>query len=190
MKPWAKRTCIGSVLAIIGFSLFVFGMEIAFAKQWPLYEGLRATAAVVFGVMGAWIALLYSQRLAVIYSKDSTNEQRKQALGEIWRFLQPLTYSTLILVVVLLLPLVHRIMLQIDALMKVKSALRGTSFMVLGLLTILQLWTLLASLVPGLRLHAESRTHSEKTEAIDRKLGSVQRTQPKSVEGEEDSQKG
>lgn len=54
------RRVIGWTLAVAAVLAGAwFGRKVPFAEQWPMYEGLRTTAAIIFGVIGAWLAIIY-----------------------------------------------------------------------------------------------------------------------------------
>lgn len=132
-------------VVIAGFS-YKYGMNIPFNEQWPLYESLRNTSAIIFGVMGAWIAILYP------ISLDSTRcdgQEGSITEKDIKKLIIPMLYSTLILSGVLIVGFMSPVLSQIDILIKYKSVIRGCSFSFLGILTFAQLWAILLSLMPN-----------------------------------------
>ncbi|MCI5122880.1 MAG: hypothetical protein D3908_17170 [Candidatus Electrothrix sp. AUS4] len=63
-------------IAILCYSV---GSDIKISEQLPLYESLRNTSAIIFGVMGAWIAILYPNSLLKIYGKlDAKNSEEEE----------------------------------------------------------------------------------------------------------------
>lgn len=60
--------------------------KVPFSHQWPLYEALRTTAAIIFAVIGAWMAIIYPERLRLSYkSPDEKPEDKADAAGELLR---------------------------------------------------------------------------------------------------------
>lgn len=78
-----------------------WGRAIPFAEQWPFYEALRTTAAIVFGVMGAWVTMLYPRALESILKRDSATAAVEE--GRVHALLLPVKLSTAVLVAVLLI---------------------------------------------------------------------------------------
>lgn len=90
------------LLAIVSVAIsYVLGGGISYSEQWPLYESLRTTAAIVFGVMGAWIAIIYPQTLIkVTTSRDvDVNSVEYQRVRKL---MMPMVCSTAILCAVLI----------------------------------------------------------------------------------------
>lgn len=52
------------------------GENVSFAQQWPLFEALRNTASIIFAAVGAWLAIIYPERLKMSFGRgkvDPTN---------------------------------------------------------------------------------------------------------------------
>ena len=52
------RLLIGVCAGALGFYA---GREIGLADQWPYFEALRTTSSIIFGVMGALLAIVYPE---------------------------------------------------------------------------------------------------------------------------------
>jgi uncharacterized membrane protein (DUF485 family) len=130
---------------------FYFGKNVSFAKQWPLYDALRNTASIVFGVMGAWIALIYPDALSEILGKshDSRDMENGNKIKEVKKLFSPLIYSTFILIFVLLIGIFAPIFKQIPLFINNRDLMRGISYVCLGILTPCQLWAVFLTLVPA-----------------------------------------
>ncbi len=137
------RTLISLVVAGLAFPL---GMSIPIAAQWPLYEALRTTAAIIFGVMGAWLAILYPRSLEKLI--DRSTAQGESEHRKFSKILTPLILSTVVLIVVLVFGITREIIKQLPFLFPYFDILRGMSFSLLVFLTLIQVWTLLLTLVP------------------------------------------
>lgn len=127
---------------------YTHGQHIAMTNQMPLYEGLRNTSAIIFGVMGAWLAILHPDSLKEVFGGGNQRlpEQEKKT---IMLLLSPIIISTIIIAIVLVLfPLVE-LGKTISHLHAHKNIFRGLSFSTLIALTLLQLWALILTLVPG-----------------------------------------
>jgi len=132
-------------LALIVFvACLYFGRSISFKDQWPLYEALRSTSSIIFAVIGAWLTILYPEALKKIFSKGlNLNESKMDSIDLL---IANIRYSTLILACILLIGFVAQIAKQVPLIYQYYSDLRGLSFGILGVLTFLQIWTLLMAL--------------------------------------------
>ncbi|GEM_PF-635254 len=123
-----------------------FGRVVPMAEQWPMFEALRTTASIIFAVIGAWMAIIYPDRLKLSF-KPQQPGAASSATGLNQLFL-PVVHSTAILSVILVLgvsvPILKRQEFAVDI-----AVLRGLSYGTLATLTIWQLWTVLLTLVPA-----------------------------------------
>lgn len=147
MKTWARRIALGlgitSAVALGGW----FGRKVPVAEQWPLFEALRTTAAIIFAVIGAWMAIIYPERLKEGFKAVTSAETGQSNDG--WRQLfTPVVHSTFILGLLLvlgaLLPLFRHSAPPLPT-----ECMRGAMFALLVLLTIWQVWTVLMTLWPA-----------------------------------------
>lgn len=135
-------------LALIGAGAW-FGRVVPFAEQWPMFEALRTTASIIFAVIGAWLAIIYPERLRLsFHSKGKASTETGQGSGELFT---PVVNSTYILCVILLIgavaPVLKRHGLPGDI-----AWWRGAAYGLLVALTLWQLWTVLMTLGPADRI--------------------------------------
>lgn len=148
------RTTIGLVaLCLIGAGGW-FGRHVPVAEQWPMFEALRTTAAIIFAVIGAWMAIIYPEKLKLSFRQPKVAVQIDAATSTGWgQLFTPVVHSTLILSVVLLLgitvPALKHAGLNVPV-----ACWRGTSYGLLVALTLWQLWTVLLTLVPADKIKA------------------------------------
>ena len=132
----------------IAIGCYLVGCHIPISEQIPLYESLRNTSAIIFGVMGAWIAILYPNALLEIYGKiEIKNSENKSK--NIRQLISPMIISTIIVAIVLVVGLIAPVLRSFPFMLQHKEFLRSLSFSLLGALTFMQLWTLLATLAPS-----------------------------------------
>ncbi|WP_316154691.1 hypothetical protein [Cupriavidus sp. BIC8F] len=60
---------------------YVYGRNIPFAQQWPLFEALRNTASIIFAVVGAWLAIIYPERLKLTFREDASKKSAGPNMG-------------------------------------------------------------------------------------------------------------
>ena len=155
-----------SGIVVISAAAALFGREVSFSIQWPLYEALRTTAAIVFGVVGVWIAIVYPATLKRLLNRTTETAQPEDE--ELTKLLLPMLYSGLIVAVVLVVGPAAAIARHQPALQAHATLLRGLSFSMLVLLTCAQLWSLLLTLVgPDFALR-DLRALRERTDILAR----------------------
>lgn len=146
-------------------------------SQMKAYEGLRNTAAIIFGVMGAWLAILHPNSLKIVFG-EKTGEVTDKDKQTIKILLQPILAATGILIVVLILSPTALLAKTFPFLLEHRSFLRGASFSLLCSLTVLQLWALLMTLVPGDILQRSIQAKEKDKQVRKRLFGQVGK-QPK-----------
>src|SRR5690606_35030092 len=99
LKPIA---ILASLALLVGGVLL--GREVPFSQQWPLYEALRTTAAIIFAVVGSWLAIIYPDRLK--YAARSNIPTANKGSDGIGRFFTPIAHSTAILCIILIIGIV------------------------------------------------------------------------------------
>lgn len=134
------------ILALIVGSIW-FGREIAFTEQMPIYEGLRTTSSIIFAVSGAWITILYPEKLSKAFGKKVFSEPEED-LGQINKLFKPLLYSTVVLAFVIIVSFIVPLARHIAILLQYKEIFRSISFCIIGILTCLQLWSLILTIIP------------------------------------------
>jgi hypothetical protein len=125
---------------------FYFGRGIPFAQQWPLFEALRTTAAIIFAVVGAWLAIIYPERLKFSFGKKSSRNKGSANVGVL---LYPAVYSTIILICVLFIGILAPILKQIPIIMVQVVIFRGLSFLLLTVLTLWQIAVVIMTAIPA-----------------------------------------
>ncbi|HET8898793.1 MAG TPA: hypothetical protein VFN09_08500 [Rhodanobacteraceae bacterium] len=131
----------------VSMAVFVAAPVVHYAQQWPLYEALRTTAAIIFAVVGAWFAIAYPERLRLL--SGQTNGGTRTASTRMLDLFAPVVHSTFILCVILLVGVTAPILkgLVTDAI--TVDVLRRLSFALLVFLTLWQVWTVVLTLVPA-----------------------------------------
>lgn len=131
--------------ALIGFGLW-HGALVKAEQQGSLFEGLRTTAAIIFGVMGAWIAIVYPESLKRILDPRTDDEAKHAVL--VRQLLTPILFSTAILAVVLVGAPIASVVQKFNFYQQHEDLFLRLSFATLLLLTALEFWAVLLSLVP------------------------------------------
>lgn len=154
-----KLLCGTIALVLVAAGVW-YGRFVPFAEQWPLFEALRTTAAIIFAVVGAWLAIIYPDRLRLSFSV-SPKDNARGTDGSTSLF-TPVVNSTYVLCIILaigvIVPLLraHVGIATIDLWAGVSTTNvevgRGISYGLLVMLTLWQLWTVLCTLDPADRI--------------------------------------
>lgn len=160
-----------SVLGVVAGICYFFGRSIPFEEQWPIYESLRTTGSIVFAVVGAWIALIYPEALARVFDRRAPSADEVDHISVL---LKPMIYSTLILLFVIGVGITVPILKRVDFLLSYALPLRGVSYGLLGVATVVQIWSVLLALAPADRLQTEIRTADNRKRRLARLRTNIQ----------------
>ena len=83
------------IVLTIGWIGHRYGGSISLEDQWPYFEALRTTTSIVFGVMGALLAIIYPEVLKTGFRGASTTPSGN---GDLNRILAPCAHSALLLI--------------------------------------------------------------------------------------------
>ena len=144
-----------------------------------MFEALRTTAAIIFAVIGAWMAIIYPERLKLSFRPVAKDPRGAEPAPSGWgQLFSPVVHSTLILSMVLIIGVLIPILRHAQIPFSIPvTCYRGTLYAALVALTLWQLWTVLLTLVPAERVKASldaSDAHAETLNGI-RALGSKRR---------------
>lgn len=153
-----------SSIAFVGVSIWL-GKEVPFEKQWPLFEALRTTASIIFAVVGAWIAIVYPDRLKLSFSDSAS--AAGDARGGLSKLFSPVVHSTAILCIILVIGVVAPLVKTIPSALEHINALRSLSYGALVSLTLWQLWTVILTLVPADIIKTATDREAEHRELVD-----------------------
>lgn len=157
--------------ALCCFSAYV-GQKIPFAEQWPLFEALRTTSSIIFAVVGAWLAIVYPERMKLSFGRPAGTDRNSPNVGLL---LYPAGCSTIILICVLFAGIIAPIIKHIPQAMQYLAFLRGFSFFILTVLTLWQIAVVVTTLYPADlvkvntdREHAASDFRSNRSRLVQR----------------------
>lgn len=153
-----------------------FGRNIAFQQQWPLFEALRATAAIIFAVVGAWLAIVYPERLK--RSLGGGDGHSGAVSEKFTKLFTPIVHSTVILGLVLLTGIVAPILKQIPWFLEHVHFSRSIAFTILVTLTIWQIWTVVLTLEPADIIKSQADLENAQAASMESIRGLAQTEQP------------
>ena len=153
------------LLAAVGVG-FIYGRDVPFEEQWPLFEALRTTSAIIFAVVGAWLAIVYPERLRLTLS-PTVDTQAKQSPNNIGILLSPIVNSTVVLCIVLLLGVLAPLLKRAHFVEMYLAESRGISYALLVALTLWQAWTVILTLIPADLLLSRSNQEHRRRDVLD-----------------------
>ncbi|MGI2135561.1 hypothetical protein [Shewanella baltica] len=165
------------LVVIFGLSYFfvTLGMDISYSKQSSLLSEIRNVSAIVFGVTGAWLALVYpkaliSTELALKVSNDAIYEQAKHDNAVLLGFIKTIITSIIIIAISIVIPFIKEIAVNFSFFIDNRHYLRGVLFFSIVLLALIQLFLLLLTflqtkqaLIDVKSKIAEAKTRNERT---------------------------
>lgn len=161
-----RRTKIA--LAVIGIAAagagYWWGRAVPFAEQWPVYDGLRQTASIVFGITGAWAAIVYPGTLQTIVKRRGTATKEEE--GSVNHLLTPLLLSMTVVALVMTAGFVAPLVRRAGLLSDYALIVRGVSFASLGLLSLIELVAVLYLLVPFDRAKSDVEELADRERAL------------------------
>lgn len=145
-----------ALFCIVTPCLYVLGKNVSFSEQWPLYESLRSTSAIVFAIVGSWLAIIYPNKLRTTFTHENFKSNENNVNFGI--FFKPAIHSSIILTCILLIGILAPIAKQLIINEEYISYCRGLSYISLFYLTIWQIFTILLTLIPAdsLKFHEDT----------------------------------
>jgi uncharacterized membrane protein YeaQ/YmgE (transglycosylase-associated protein family) len=136
---------------------YCLGPIVPMSDQWPYFEALRTTSSIIFGVMGALLAIVYPE--VVKQGFRATRIDDPASAGNLRLVVDPLAHSALLLLAIVIIgPIFGWVAKKYDAI----EYARGVSFAALFMLTFWQVSILVLVLRPLDIL----RTHTERAAAL------------------------
>lgn len=150
---------------------FYAGQNVKFSQQWPLYEALRNTAAIIFAVVGAWLAIIYPDKLKSSFAaRETKTESTSSGLG-MGLLLTPAVHSTILLALLLLIGVLAPVIRQIPYVITHVELFRGLSYAVLVTLTLWQVAIVFMTLFPADVVLRSSQKNEASLKIANRKKG-------------------
>lgn len=144
------------LLSVMGLFGYYVGDLVPSKDQISLYGAFRNTSAILFAVLGAWIALLFPGSAAQLFlqkrsraSAAQINIEKDSVLSDM---LDLMGYSTIILVATLVVTFSYPIIKNFAFILVHAKIIKMFSFGVLTGLFMLQLYVLYLTLIPAFNL--------------------------------------
>lgn len=154
------------VLLLVLWGSYYYGRNISMEQQLSLYDSLKNISAIIFGIIGAWIAVVYPEALQNLLDFSSHDRSVSQTFSKL---LIVMSVSSLVLISSLMLEFVIPIARQVAFFVSYQNIFRGISYSFLAISTLVQAWCIGATLLPG--INAEKKVKRiEKVREIDDKI--------------------
>jgi hypothetical protein len=148
---------------LLAAGLGVLGQDIAVSTQMGLFNSLTTASGIVFGVMGAWVALLFPGALSAAIGGDPDSSARTKRIQD---YTKPMKWAALAFAASIVFGPCAEAAKTVEALLPYQRRLLGGSFAVLTFLTATMLWSLALSLVPMLHIRDDLKTPTRQRAAI------------------------
>jgi hypothetical protein len=149
---------------IIALAIIWFLPEVTFSQQAILLDSLKQISSIVLAITGAWAAIVYPESLKNIISKKSTYDTDMDSIENLFR---PMISSIIILGCIIIIELAAFILKLADLPLYVIPYLRDVSFFIIVYLYILQLWTLVITIIPLNNSYREAKLEHIKNKHFD-----------------------
>lgn len=168
------------ILILVIFNVIIsyfFGSGVDLAEQKEAIGSLQTISAVIFGVMGAWIAIVYPDSLSQILKWS--NKEVDKDVEAVKKILLPIKYATTVLLYSLMFNWLAPVFRQIILLQQNKDIALTISFFFIGCCYLSLLVALVFSFAPIDRV--ENRINKKKglRDALIKKRGMAQESNNK-----------
>ena len=160
------------IIFVIALSIVWFLPEIPFHKQAILLDSLKQISSIVLAITGAWAAIVYPESLKNIIGKKSTYDIDMDSIENLFR---PMISSIIILGCIIIIELAAFILKLVDLPSYIIPYLRDLSFFTIVYLYILQLWTLIITIIPLNNSYREAKIEHIKNKHFDKITKNVQK---------------
>ena len=143
----------------------VYGSVVDFKHQKEIYEILRNTSAIIFGVVGAWYAVITPIYLG---NENKNSKEATYARNLLKNLLVPIKYSVYILCITIIFQLLYPISSLISLGCILRMTLKAISFGIICALSVMMLFTLIRSLVPNDFVQTDIELKDEKAKYEER----------------------
>lgn len=140
------RCSVYALIVAVSAAVGYFGRNIPMKEQMQIADALFNLAAVIFGIMGAWIALLYPEALSTLREPGKLKDAA--AVNAVTHIIRPLHHSTLLLFVVFVFKVLYPITSHIGAIVRYNGMIRSASMAVLFFLTCMMLASIITTIYP------------------------------------------
>lgn len=148
--------------------LWFFGENIPFEDQIGIFDSLKSSASIIFAILGAWLAVIYPKNLKLIFKTADQQEIENTLIFKklIWGLI---IITSSLMMMIISLPIIV-LMKNIYLFQEYKSEmLRAFSIYILAL-TIVQIYALLVTLVPNIKIMLDLSKFKEKKNIQDRNM--------------------
>ncbi|WP_211828657.1 hypothetical protein [Kistimonas asteriae] len=163
-----KKIILSLLLLSTIWVLFNYGQKISYSDQKDVYDSIRDIASFVFGVMGIWLAIFSPESFNKIFGKHDISGKIEE-LAKTRALILPIIYSLIIIASTLVIQIFAPILKEMITTHKYVFWIRGVSYSFLGILGLLQLYTITVALNPG-RLMLASFSSRIKKDEVHKKL--------------------
>lgn len=153
MKIQVKK--MDKVIFFLAFIIFLpiicfFGKDVPYQDLSDIFDSLKDTAAIIFAILGAWIAVIYPKDLKAIFHVNNSKDIEATAVFE--KLISSLIIVTFTLIIMIASMPIMALIKNIPFFQVYKEYLRQALLLYIYLLTLAQVYALLATLIPNIKM--------------------------------------
>lgn len=130
--------------------ILFFGKDVPYEDQSSIFDSLKDTAAIIFAILGAWIAIIYPKDLKAIFNLNDSSENEKTEIFE--KLISSLIIVTFTLIVMIFSMPIMALIKNIEFFQQYKIYLRSGLLLYIYVLTWAQIYALLSTLIPNIKM--------------------------------------
>ncbi len=143
------------VIFFLAFIIFLpiiwfFGKDVPYQDLSDIFDSLKDTAAIIFAILGAWIAVIYPKDLKAIFHVNNSKDIEATVVFE--KLISSLIIVTFTLIVMIASMPIMALIKNIPFFQGYKEYLRQALLLYIYLLTLAQVYALLATLIPNIKM--------------------------------------
>lgn len=157
----SNRASIDMIKGVLLFLYLAFGVYLAvcvgvdmtYARQTGYIEKITTIASIIFGVSGAWLAIMYPKAMqsSQRYSKDFHSDQCEKVAKDdrelLLKFIHTMIVAILTLVVVIFIPFVKEFISSFSVFHDCRELFRSALFFIIYVLSSIQLFLFFSTLM-------------------------------------------
>lgn len=144
------------------FSSLLVGGNIAITDQLAVLNLLVTISSIVFGLMGVWLAVIYADSLKKIFDSELKAIEKKDSVKNFRYLSKPMIVSAFNISYALLFSFLHPLLKHLQFLADYNFLLRLSSFSILCILMLAQIWTIIYIFAPAENIKNKAEHHIHK----------------------------
>lgn len=153
------------IVLVVAILIFLYIPNVEFSKQLLLLDSLKQISSIILAITGAWAAIVYPESLKKLINKIEDTESN---IKSIKKLVKPMFISIVILIFIVIIEIIgFTLKLYLNHFAEYIDYLRKSSLTIIILLYLLQIYSLLSTLIPILDAYRVASNEHEKNKIIE-----------------------